>query len=279
VAHGAQHVVGAAGVLALPLPHHRSDLHTLQVVLAAAQRARDDRELPMSRPAFQVGLSHIGQRADYDVAPVVAGQLGRHALQAAAEEHVHQQRHHHVVAVVAECDLGGTEFRSHPIEDAAAQARAKAAHRLALGHQLLDDRVGVLVLDVEGHAARAQVLRQHVFGEAGLLLVEVDGNQLEVHRRALAHRDQQVEQRMAVLAAGQADHDPVAGFDHVEVGNRAAQFAMQLLAQLVGLEGLTARVARGGGGGGQVGDGVHFEAQAISRRRPKTSMPTASQSG
>jgi hypothetical protein len=55
---------------------------------------------------------------------------------------------------------------------------------------------------------------------------------------ARSRRTQQdVEQRVAVLAAGQADHDLVAGLDHVEVGDRLAHLAVQPLAQLVGLEG------------------------------------------
>ena len=100
-------------------------------------------------PAREVGLGDVGERADDDVPAVVADQLGRHALQAAAEEHVHEQRLHHVVAMVAERDLGRAELARDAVEDAAAQARAQAAHRLAFGHQALDDRVGVLLDDPE----------------------------------------------------------------------------------------------------------------------------------
>ena len=60
--------------------------------------------------------------------------------------------------------------------------------------------------------------------------------------------DQDVQQRVAVLAARQADHDLVAGLDHVEVADGLAHLAVQPLAQLVGLEGGLARVgARRGG--------------------------------
>jgi hypothetical protein len=101
------------------------------------------------------------------------------------------------------------------------------------------------------------------------------------HRRALAQRQQHVEQRVAVLAAGQADHHLVAGLDHVEVDDGLADLPVQLLAELVGLEGSLARVraaggfAQGRGNGGCVGHRVHG---ALSLR-PKTSQPTASQSG
>jgi hypothetical protein len=50
-----QHVVDAAGVLLLPVVDHLLDLHALQVVLAAAQRAGDDGELPVRGPALEVG--------------------------------------------------------------------------------------------------------------------------------------------------------------------------------------------------------------------------------
>ena len=56
----------------------------------------------------------------------------------------------------------------------------------------------------------AQVLGQHVLREVRLLLVEVDGEQLEVHRRTALQRQQDVEQRVRILAARQAHHDLVA---------------------------------------------------------------------
>ena len=52
-----------------------------------------------------------------------------------------------------------------------------------------------------------------------------------------------VEQAVAVLAAREAHHDPVALFDHAEVGDRLAHLAAQALGKLVGLEILSTRVA------------------------------------
>ena len=97
-----------------------------------------------------------------------------------------------------------------------------------------------------------------------------------MHRRALAQSRQDVEQRVAVLAARQADHDLVAGLDHVEVADRLAHLAVQPLAQLVGLERGLARV----GAFGRVHGGASVMAfmPALSLM-PKTSQPTASQSG
>ena len=52
-----------------------------------------------------------------------------------------------------------------------------------------------------------QVRRQHVRREPGLLLVEIDGDELEAHGGLALQREQHVEQRVGILAAGQADHD------------------------------------------------------------------------
>jgi hypothetical protein len=61
-----------------------------------------------------------------------------------------------------------------------------------------------------------------------------------------AQEEQDVEQGEGILAAGQADHDLVAGLDHVEVGNRLANLAAQALGELVCLEGCLLGLAGGG---------------------------------
>ena len=61
-----------------------------------------------------------------------------------------------------------------------------------------------------------------------------------------------VEQGEGILAAGEADHDLVAGFDHVEVGNRLSNLAAQAFCQLVGFEGCLLGLT-GGGSGTQYG--------------------------
>src|SRR6185369_12101972 len=95
---------------------------------------------------------------------------------------------------------------------------------------------------------------------------------LEGHRRALAQADEDVQQRIAVLAAGDADHHLVARLDHVEVADRLSHQAMQPLRELVGLElpPLLGPVR----GGERFGKRVH----AASFRR-NTSTPTDWQSG
>ena len=137
--------------------------------------------------------------------------------------------------MVAEGDLGRAELAGDAVEHAAAQARAQRAGGLALGNHALHHRVGVLILDVEGHAQFLEVGGQHFGRKTRLLLVEVHGDELEAHRRDLAQLQQDVEERMAVLAAGEADHDAVAVLDHVEVADGLADVAAQALGQLVGL--------------------------------------------
>ena len=84
-----------------------------------------------------------------------------------------------------------------------------------------------------------------MLGEIGLLLVEVDRDQLEAHRRLLAQLQQDVEHRVAVLAAGQAHHHLVAVLDHAEVGDRAAHLVAQALGQAHALVLAAARARLG----------------------------------
>ena len=136
--------------------------------------------------------------------------------------------------MVAQRDLGALELVGHAVQNAPAQAAAQAAHGLALGNHRLDDGVGVLRFNVKLDAEFGQVLGQDVVGKAGLLLVQVDGHDLEVDRRALLHFEQDVEHAVAVLAARHADHDAVAFFDHVEVHDGLADLAAQAFFELVG---------------------------------------------
>ena len=95
------------------------------------------------------------------------------------------------------------------------------------------------------HADPAQIVRQHVGWKTRLLLIQIDRDDVEIDRRMLAQKQQDIEQREGILAAGKTDHDLVAGPDHVEVGNRLADLATQALAQLVCLEGGFLRLAGG----------------------------------
>ena len=106
-----------------------------------------------------------------------------------------------VVAVVAQRDFGHLELVGHPVQNAPAQAAAQAAHGFAFRNDLLDNAVGVLRLDMKGHAQLLQVSRQDVVRKAGLFLIQVDRDQLEIDRCALLHLEQQIEHGVAVFAA------------------------------------------------------------------------------
>ncbi|MNM84990.1 hypothetical protein D3C81_970950 [compost metagenome] len=135
--------------------------------------------------------------------------------------------------MVAERHLGRADLVGVGVQRAAAQTRAQRAGGLAFRDLLLHHRVGVLLDDVVLHADGFQVLRQHVLGEAGLLLVHVHRDDLELDRRHLLQIQQDVQHGVAVLAAGQADHDLVAVLDHVEVGDGFAGLAAQAFLQFV----------------------------------------------
>ncbi len=219
-------------LLALPLAQHLLHRCALQVFLRAAQIARDQREAARGRVARDVALGDIAERADDDVPAIVAHELRRHRLEATAVEHVEEQRLDDVVAVMPERDPGDAVLRGVVVQRAASQARAQAAHGAAFRDEPLHHAVGVLLDDVVLHAQRLEVLRQDVRREARLLLVEIHGEQRELHRRAPLQREQHVEQRVRILAAREADHDAVALPDHAVVLDGLAHETAQLRGQL-----------------------------------------------
>ena len=246
-------------MLRLPLGEHLLDHLALQVGLGAAQVAGDDREGHAPGELGDVRLAAVGERPDHHVAAVVGEQLGRHRLEAAGEEEVEEQRLEDVLAMVPQGDLVGADLLGEAVEGAAPQPRAERAGGLALGGLLLDHRVGVALEDMVLDADTVQVLGQYVLGEARLLLVKVDRHQREVHRGVALQAAQDLQQGVAVLAAGEAHHHPVAIVDHAVVDDGVAHLAPQALLQLVelaylpGVRGLGGRLLVGGGGGGRRG--------------------------
>ncbi|MNS35225.1 hypothetical protein D3C72_673750 [compost metagenome] len=220
-------------MLALPLHQHVLDHLTLQVFLRAAEVARNDRELSHVRVGLDVFLAAVGQRADHHVATVIGAQLRRHGLEGAVEEHVEEERLDDVVAVVPQGHFGRADFISEGVQRAATQARAQRAGGLAFRDQFLDHRVGVFLDDVVLDAQIFQIGRQHMLGESRLLLVHVHRDDLELDRCNLLQVQQHIEHGVAVFAAGQADHDLVAIFNHVEIGDRFAGQTAQSLLQFV----------------------------------------------
>jgi len=84
-----------------------------------------------------------------------------------------------------------------------------------------------------GHHADAFEIRwQNFFGKIRLLLVEIDGENFKFDGCAFLHVDQQIEHRVTVFAARNADHHFVAFFDHRKITNRFAHFFEQFCFRL-----------------------------------------------
>ena len=233
VLQGRKHGLGAAGVLLLPVAQHVADLHTLQVGLAAAQRARDDREVAVRGPTDQVLFGHIGQGADDHEFTVVAGQFWGHTLELATKKNIQEKGLQHVVTVVTEREFVAFEAACHVVQNAPAQAAAQAAHGLAFRDIAFDDGVGVLGFNMKLDAQLGQVLGQDVIGKTRLFLVQIDGYDFKTDRRALLHLEQNIQHAVAVFATRHAHHHAVAVFDHVEVHDGLAYVAAQAFLELV----------------------------------------------
>ena len=120
---------------------------------------------------------------------------------------------------MAEGDLVALHFACDAVENAAAETGAERADVAAFRDQALDDGVGVLILDVVFDVDVLEVLLECFTGEVGDVLVDIDGNEIELDRRALLERPEGIEKHEAVLAAAHGDHDAVTVLNHAEVGD------------------------------------------------------------
>ena len=106
-----------------------------------------------------------------------------------------------------------------------------------------DDRVGVLAQDLERPAASPRgSARRPVAVVARLDLIEVDGDELDRERQARHELRQQVEQRVAVLAARHRDQDAIAGREQLVALAGALHLAVQAV-----LEPTRRSISRAGG--------------------------------
>ena len=83
------------------------------------------------------------------------------------------------------------------------------------------------VLDAVLPAARLAGLRDQVVLVFLVAGIDVDGDEREPDRRALPQDVQHLQQRPAVFAARQPDHDPVAVLDHLVVDDRLGRLLRQ----------------------------------------------------
>ena len=208
-------------MLALELHQQALGALALQSQIAARRTtAADDRQPALLRICPRFLFAHVHQRPDHHMRAVVGHQLGRHRLQGAGEEEVQQQRLDEVVRMVTERYLGCARLFRDAIQHAAAQPRAQRARRRAVVEDVVDRLPDPRVLDAAlplARRARAGDQVVLVFLVAG---VDIDRDEREPDRRALAEHVERLQQRPAVLAAREPDHDAVAVLEHVVVDNR-----------------------------------------------------------
>src|SRR5512132_4219269 len=145
--------------------------------------------------------------------------------------------------MVAEGDAWRAGLALDSREHAPTQSGTQLAHRRAFGDHPLDDAVRILLGDAKGNTAAGKVSGQHISRKAGLLLIEIDGDELERPGRALLQRQQYVEEAITVLATRHADHNAIVRIDHRVVGDRLADLTTQPLAQFGEFEFGLARIA------------------------------------
>src|SRR6267142_946579 len=231
VAHRAQDGRPHARVLQLKVRQQLLDALPLEIFLRATEVARDQRKLHLCREGGDLALRRVTERADDQVAAVVAAQARRHRPQLPGEQHRHEQGLDQVVAVVAESDLRAAELLRGAVEDSAAQARADRTGGLSLRDQPLHHAVGVLAEHQHLGPGAAEVELQLAGREPRMPLIEIAGDQRELDRRAPLQVLEQVQQRERVLSAGDADEDAIAGLDQAEVSDGAAHIAEKALLQ------------------------------------------------
>src|SRR5881396_430450 len=231
IAEGSQHGIAQGWDFMLQLFYQALNPLSLQVLLRAAQVARDD-GIPLKiRECRDVRFPAVCQRTNHRVTAVVAAQNRRHRLQGPRKEEVQQKSLENIVRVMSQGDLGALFLNGRFVQDAPAQPGTQGTRGFPFLYMRGDDRIRVFLNDPEGHSQGPEVFRQDVLGKAGLFLIQVYRQKLETNRRAALQIQQKGEQRVAVLPAAQADHHTVSVLDHTEVADGPARVAQQPLSE------------------------------------------------
>ena len=135
--------------------------------------------------------------------------------------------------MVAQCDFRGTQFCCGAIKDTATQTGAERASGFSFRDFLFYDPVSILFNNLILNAQLFEILRENVFREARLFLVEVNGHQRETDWCALLQITQDLQHGIAVFTPGEANHNAVAIFNHIEVSNSFAHVTTQTFLQFV----------------------------------------------
>jgi hypothetical protein len=148
-----------------------------------------------------------------------------HALDLPVEEEVQQQGLDEVVGVVAEGDLVAAQLVRIFVERPSAQARAERAERLPGLDLLLDREVDPGAPHLVGVPLARELVLDQVGPEPRESLVDVQRDEIELHRGPPLGQTEEMEQRPGVLAARHADQDPISGLDQAKVADRFAESA------------------------------------------------------
>src|SRR5260221_14369400 len=111
--------------------------------------------------------------------------------------------------LVATQPLGGR------VQDTAPQARTERTVRLLVAELLDNDRVGVLRENLERDSALLQESAQWRAVVVGLALLQVHRRQADARVLSTRELGQHVQERVAILAAADRDHDVVASFEQL----------------------------------------------------------------
>jgi hypothetical protein len=131
--------------------------------------------------------------------------------------------------VVAEGDLVAAEALGGGVEDSATEPRAERAIGAAGRERGRDDRVGVFAEDFVADAALIEPTDEGRAVVAGLGLIQVNGDELDREGQLRPQLGEQVEQGVAVLSAGDGDHDAVVGREQRVVFAGRAELSGQAL--------------------------------------------------
>lgn len=225
--HGRHHRVSDIRDLLLQIIDQPAHAFALQI-LHSADSAGDDWILLKSGKRLDIGFAAIGKRADHGIAAVLAVHYRRHGSWGAFEEEVHQKRLEYIVGMVSKRDLGASLLDGHIVEYAAPETGAERTRGFIRLELPFYYGVCVPLNDAERNLAGGQVLGDDMSGKAGLFLIEVNREQVELYRGSSLQILKEAEEDVAVLASAQADHYAVSVDNHPMVGNSLTYCSEQL---------------------------------------------------
>src|ERR1044071_2783732 len=103
--------------------------------------------------------------------------------------------------MMAERDLVAAFLDGDVVQNSATQPRTDRTIRLAFRDQSLDDRIRIAFDDAKRNVELAEICGQHFSRKSRLFLVEIHGQQVEIHWRAATDIDQKVQKCVTVFTA------------------------------------------------------------------------------